>query len=118
MTSSVKLENHQNKQQRFQQQDSATVRNLHLSEVITTGMPPNTHHYNSNNTYRHTTMNPVEMSKLINNITKASTSSSIKTVSATPKVDYSSRLNHFSWEELEGRYLPVIYRYCPMRKNT
>jgi hypothetical protein len=122
MTSSIKLENNQNKQQRFQQQHAAMVKNLHLAEVITTASTPQAHHNNNNNmnAHRHTTVDPVEMTKLLNNITTTTTStnSSLKTNSISPTMDHSSRLNHFSWEEIEGRYLPVIYRYKYILKKA
>ncbi|CAF0872278.1 unnamed protein product [Rotaria sordida] len=117
MTSPIKLENHQNKQQRIEQQHAAIVKNLHLSEVITTAVPPNISHYNGVTPYRHTMADPNEMTKLLNNITTTtttttvSTNSSLKTTSISPTIDYPSRLNHFTWEEIEGRYLPVIYRH-------
>jgi len=112
MTSPIKLENNQNKQQRFQQQHAAMVKNLHLSEVITTPATSHVHDYNNINTHRHSTVDPIEMTKLLSNIrtTTISTNSSLKTTSTSPTMDYSSRLNHFSWEEIEGHYLPVIYR--------
>ncbi|CAF4360800.1 unnamed protein product, partial [Rotaria sp. Silwood2] len=114
MTSPIKLENHQNKQQRIQQQHAAIVKNLHLSEVITTAIPPNISHHNGITAYRHTIADTNEMTKLLTNITTAtttSTNSSLKTTSTSRAVDYPSRLNHFSWEEIEARYLPVIYRH-------
>ncbi|CAF4715282.1 unnamed protein product [Rotaria sp. Silwood1] len=114
MTSPIKLENHQNKQQRIQQQHAAVVKNLHLSEVITTAIHPNISHYNGVIAYCHTIADPNEMTKLLTNITTTATTltnSSLKTGSTSPTLDYPSRLNHFSWEEIEGRYLPVIYRH-------
>lgn len=112
----VKLENHPNKQQRLQQQlhqqqHTGMAKNLHLSEVITTAQPPHIHHYNNANTYRHNVLDPNEMNKLLSNITATSTDYSSKKTSPAPAIDYPSRVNHFSWEEIEGRYLPVIYRY-------
>jgi hypothetical protein len=107
MSSAIKLENNQNKHQRLhQQQHAAMVKNLHLSEVITTTATP----YNDMTTDRHTTVDPIEMTKLLSNITTITTKSSLKPTSTSPTMDYPSRLNHFSWEEIEGRYLPVIYR--------
>jgi len=111
MTSTIKLENNQNKHQRIQQQHAAMVKNLHLSEVITTTAAPHIHPYNDMTTNRHTTVDPIEMTKLLSNITTIATKSSLKATSPSPTMDYPSRLNHFSWEEIEGRYLPVIYRY-------
>jgi hypothetical protein len=122
MTSPIKLENNQNKHQRFQlQQHAAMVKNLHLSEVITTTAAPHVQHYNNMNTHRHTTVDPMEMTKLLSNITTTtavSTNSSLKTTPTSPTADFPSRLNHFSWEEIEGRYLPVIYRYKYIVKRT
>ncbi|CAF5130308.1 unnamed protein product, partial [Rotaria magnacalcarata] len=110
MTSAIKLENYQNKQQRLQQQQHATMaKNLHLSEVITTAQPANIRNCNSINAYLHTMPDPNEMTKLLSNITTTSTNYSLKKTSTSPTIDYPSRLNHFSWEEIEGRYLPVIY---------
>ncbi|CAF1197385.1 unnamed protein product [Rotaria magnacalcarata] len=112
MTSAIKLENYQNKQQRLQQQQHATMaKNLHLSEVITTAQPANIRNCNSINAYLHTMPDPNEMTKLLSNITTTSTNYSLKKTSTSPTIDYPSRLNHFSWEEIEGRYLPVIYRH-------
>jgi len=113
MNSSIKLENNPNKQQRFPPQHAAMVKNLHLSEVITTAPTPHIRPYNNINTHHPTTVDPSEMTKLLSNITAttASTNSSLKRTSTSPTMDSSSRLNHFSWEEIEGRYLPVIYRY-------
>jgi hypothetical protein len=101
MTSSIKLESP------TKQQHAALVKNLHLSEVITTGATVNAHI----NTNHHSKVDPIEMTKLLSNITTTSTDSSLKRPSASPTTDHPSRLNHFSWEEIEGRYLPVIYRY-------
>jgi hypothetical protein len=116
MTSPIKLENHQNRQQHLQQQQQqqqqqhgAMVKNLHLSEVITTAAATNTHHYNGIGTHRHSIVDPIEMTKLLSNITTSNNSSS-KIIPISSTMDYSSRLNHFSWEEIEGRYLPVIFR--------
>jgi hypothetical protein len=111
MTSPIKLENHQNRQQHLQQhqQHGAMVKNLHLSEVITTAAATNTHHYNGIGTHRHSIVDPIEMTKLLSNITTSNNSSS-KIIPISSTMDYSSRLNHFSWEEIEGRYLPVIFR--------
>lgn len=109
MTSPIKLENHSNRQQYFQQHHGAMVTNLHLSEVITTAAATNTYHYNGNGVSHPTMVDPMEMTKLLSNITTASHSAS-KTIPISSNMDYSSRLNHFSWEELEGRYLPVIFR--------
>jgi hypothetical protein len=112
MTSPIKLENNQNKQQRFPQQTAAMVKNLHLSEVITAVPTPHVRPHNNITTHHHTTVDPIEMTKLLSNITTtaSSTNSSLKKTSTSPAMDSSSRLNHFSWEEIEGRYLPVIYR--------
>jgi hypothetical protein len=111
MTSPIKLENHQNKQQHFQQQHhAAMVKNLHLSEVITTAAAPNVHHSIHDTTHRHSIVDPIEMTKLLSNITTASTNSLVKKIPTSSTIDQPSRLNHFSWEEIEGRYLPVIYR--------
>ncbi len=122
MTSPVKLENHQNRQQHLQHQHhGAMVKNLHLSEVITTAAAINTHHYNGIGTHCHNIVDPIEMTKLLSNITTTtavSTNSSLKTTPTSPTADFPSRLNHFSWEEIEGRYLPVIYRYKYIVKRT
>lgn len=109
MTSPVKLENHQNRQQYLQQHHGAMVKNLHLAEVITTAAATNTHHYNGIGPHRHAMVDPMEMTKLLSNITTANSSSS-KIIPLSSTMDYLSRLNHFSWEEIEGRYLPVIFR--------
>jgi hypothetical protein len=109
MTSPIKLENHQNRQQHLQQHGTM-VKNLHLSEVITTAAATHTHHCNGMGTHRHNVVDPIEMTKLLSNITTSSNSSS-KAIPISSTMDYSSRLNHFSWEEIEGRYLPVIFRY-------
>ena len=110
MTSPVKLENHQNRhQQHLQQHHGAMVKNLHLSEVITTAAATNAHHYNGMGTHRHHIVDPIEMTKLLSNITTSNNSSS-KIIPVSSNMDHSSRLNHFSWEEIEGRYLPVIFR--------
>ncbi|CAF3379261.1 unnamed protein product [Rotaria sp. Silwood1] len=114
MTSPIKIENHQNRQQHLQQQQhGAMVKNLHLSEVITTAAATNTHHYNGIGLHRHNIVDPIEMTKLLSNITTTTTTPSnptTKTIPTSSNMDYSSRLNHFSWEEIEGRYLPVIFR--------
>ncbi|CAF0759002.1 unnamed protein product [Rotaria sp. Silwood1] len=114
MTSPIKIENHQNRQQHLQQQQhGAMVKNLHLSEVITTAAATNTHHYNGIGLHRHSIVDPIEMTKLLSNITTTTTTPSnptTKTIPTSSNMDYSSRLNHFSWEEIEGRYLPVIFR--------
>ncbi len=110
MTSPIKLENHQNRhQQNLQQHHGAMVKNLHLSEVITTAAATNTHHHNGIGTHRHHIVDPIEMTKLLSNITTSNNSSS-KIIPISSTMDHSSRLNHFSWEEIEGRYLPVIFR--------
>ena len=109
MTSPIKLENHQNRQQHLHQH-GAMVKNLHLSEVITTAAATSTHHYNGIGTHRHSMVDPIEMTKLLSNITTSNHSSS-KAIPTSSTMDYLSRLNHFSWEEIEGRYLPVIFRY-------
>jgi hypothetical protein len=108
MTSPVKLENHKNSQQHLHH-GGAMVKNLHLSEVITTAAATNTHHYNGIGLHRHNIVDPIEMTKLLSNITTSNNSSS-KIIPISSTMDYSSRLNHFSWEEIEGRYLPVIFR--------
>lgn len=116
MTSPIKLENHPTRQQQqlAQHQHGAMARNLHLSEVITTAAAAaNTHHYNGMDMHAQHVVDPIEMTKLLSNIT---TASSCPTKAATPLssnvLDYSSRLNQFSWEEIEGRYVPVIFRYA------
>ncbi|CAF0775627.1 unnamed protein product [Rotaria sordida] len=112
MTSPVKIENHQNRQQHLQQHGTMG-KNLHLSEVITTAAATNTHHYNGIGLHHHNVVDPIEMTKLLSNITTSTTTtnnSTIKTIPTSSNMDYSSRLNHFSWEEIEGRYLPVIFR--------
>ncbi|UJR10387.1 hypothetical protein I4U23_014592 [Adineta vaga] len=110
MTSPIKFENLQNKQQ------LAMVKNLHLSEVITAAPPPpplNMHHFNHINAqhpYPHQSLvDPIEMTKLLSNIT--TNNSTIRKSYISSTMDQTSRLNQFSWEEIEGRYLPVIYRY-------
>jgi len=114
MTSSVKLENQQNKQQR-----AAMVKNLHPSEVITTAAAANVHHSSTDTIHYHTIVDPIEMTKLLSNITTtSSTNSTIKKIPISPTMDQPSRLNHFSWEEIEGRYLPVIYRYIYIAENS
>lgn len=110
MTSPIKLENHLNRQQ---SQHGSMGKNLHLSEVITTAAATNNQHYNGLGQHRHGVMvDPVEMTKLLSNITTSHPPTSTKVSSTSSNMDYSSRLNHFSWEEIEGRYLPVIFRYC------
>ncbi len=113
MTSPIKLENHPSRQQHLhhhqQQHHGMMGKNLHLSEVITTTAATNTHHYNGIGTRRQSMVDPIEMTKLLSNITTAHNSSS-KVIPISSTMDYSSRLNHFSWEEIEGRYLPVIFR--------
>lgn len=110
MTSPIKLENHPNRQQYLQQHHGAMVKNLHLSEVITTAAAAtNLHHYNGLGASRQTIVDPMEMTKLLSNIT-TSNHSSAKSIPISSNMDYSSRVNHFSWEEIEGRYLPVIFR--------
>ena len=113
MTLPIKLENHQNKQQRLQQQQQGVmVKNLQLSEVITTDTAANTHQY----THLHNIVVPIEMTKLLSNIA-TSTNSSLKSTATSSTMDHPSRLNRFSWEEIEGRYLPVIFRYIHMQKK-
>jgi hypothetical protein len=107
MTSPIKLENHQNRQQHLHH--GTMVKNLHLSEVITTAAATNPHHYNGIDTHRQNILDPIEMTKLLSNITTSNNSSS-KIIPISSTMDYSSRLNNFSWEEIEGRYLPVIFR--------
>ncbi|CAF1146660.1 unnamed protein product [Adineta ricciae] len=109
MTSPIKLENHQNRQLQHFQQHGPMGKNLHLSEVITTAAATHPHHYNGLDTHPHSIVDPAEMTKLLSNIT-TSTSSALKMISTSSTIDYPSRLNHFSWEEIEGRYLPVIFR--------
>lgn len=112
MTSPIKLENHPSRQQQqhFQNQNGSMSKNLHLSEVITTAAATNPHYYNGmNSIHRQTNVDPIEMTKLLSNIT-TSTNASSKTVPLSSTMDYTSRLNHFSWEEIEGRYLPVVFR--------
>jgi hypothetical protein len=109
MTSPIKLEHHLNRQQQQHYHRGSMVKNLHLSEVITTAAASNTQHYNGAGLRCQNGFDPIEMNKLLSNITTA-TSSSSRAVSTPSKIDYSSRLNHFSWEEIEGRYLPVIFR--------
>jgi len=110
MTSPIKLENHPNRQQHLPNQHGSMGKNLHLSEVITTTATTNPHYYNGmNHMHRQTSVDPIEMTKLLSNIT-TSTNSSSKVVPLSSTMDYSSRLNHCSWEEIEGRYLPVIFR--------
>lgn len=109
MSSSIKYENVHSKQH------AAMVKNLHLSEVITTSAAPNIHLLSHPNTYYHrhshqSLVDPIEMTKLLNNITTTNNSSRRKSYVPTA-MDQPSRLNQFSWEEIEGRYLPVIYRY-------
>jgi hypothetical protein len=113
MTSAIKLENNQNKHQRIQPQHASMVKNLHLSEVIrtTAAVSPHIHLYNDMTSDRHAAVDPIEMTKLLSNITTVANKTSLKTTSTPSNMDYPSRLNHFSWEEIEGRYLPVIYRY-------
>jgi hypothetical protein len=113
MTSSIKLENQQNKQQR-----ATMVKNLHPSEVITTAAAANVHHSSNDTIHYHSIVDPIEMTKLLSNITTTSTNSTIKKISISPTMDQPSRLNHFSWEEIEGRYLPVIYRYIYKSENS
>ncbi|CAF3490851.1 unnamed protein product [Adineta steineri] len=115
MTSPIKLENHPNRQQHLhhhhqQQQHGTMVKNLHLSEVITTAAAINPNQYNGiGGTHRHNVVDPIEMTKLLSNITTTNNSSS-QIIPTSSTMDNSSRLNHFSWEEIEGRYLPVIFR--------
>lgn len=110
MTSPIKLENHPNRQQHFQNQHGSMSKNLHQSEVITTAAAVNPHYFNGmNNLHRQNNVDPIEMTKLLSNITTSANASS-KVVLLSSTIDYTSRLNHFSWEEIEGRYLPVIFR--------
>lgn len=117
MTSPIKLENHQNRQHHLQQH-GAMVKNLHLSEVITTAAATNAHHYNGIGMNRHHIVDPIEMTKLLSNITTTTPPSNTlpKTLPPPSNMDCMSRLNHFSWEEIEGRYLPVIFRYIDLRR--
>ena len=112
MTSTIKLEHNSNKhqQQRVQQQHAAMMKNLHLSEVIRTTTAPHFHPHSPLTTNGHPSMNTLEMSKLLNNIASISNRSTMKSNGTSSTTDFSSRLNHFSWEEIEGRYVPVIYR--------
>ena len=109
MTSSIKLENNPNKphQHRVQQQHATMMKNLHLSEVIRTTTASQFQPYATNG---HPTVHSIDMSKLLSNIATISNRSSTKTNRTSSNTDYPSRLNHFSWEEIEGRYVPVIYR--------
>lgn len=123
MTSPIKLENHQNRQQHLQHQHHGPmVKNLHLSEVITTAAAANTHHYNGMGLHRHSMVDPVEMTKLLSNITtntNTTTNHSLpKIIPTSSHMDQPSRLNHFAWEELEGRFLPVIFRYLKNIENN
>lgn len=99
MTSAIKLENNPNKPH----QHPAMMKNLHLSEVIRTTTSSQFQPYATNG-------HSIEMSKLLSNIATISNQSSTKTNRTSSHTDYPSRLNHFSWEEIEGRYVPVIYR--------
>lgn len=112
MASSIKLENHANKHHRLQQHHHGVPmsKNLHLSEVITTTAAPHMTHQNPMIAQRQSTIDPVEMTKLLSNITTTPHVLTKKTNDA-PSMDYPSRLNQFSWEEIEGRYVPVIFRY-------
>ncbi|CAF0992877.1 unnamed protein product [Adineta steineri] len=107
MSSPIKRENLQNKQQ---QQHAAMVKNLHLSEVITTAVAPNIHQSNNMITLQQNVVDPIEMTKLLSNITTTLTNSPAKKLRTSSTMDQPSRANQFSWEEMEGRYVPVIYR--------
>ena len=122
MTSSIKLETNPNKYRCYQQQQqqqqeqqhrqmAAMTKNLHLSEVITTTAAAASHmsHMNPTVSHHHSAINPIEMTKLLSNIT-ASTHISAKKAAILSSMDYPSRLNQFLWEEIEGRYVPVIFR--------
>lgn len=115
MTSSIKLETSSNKcriqQEQRQQHTAAMTKNFHLSEVITTTAATASHvnHKNHMAFLHHTTINPINMTKLLNNITTSSQVSTKKSP-IIPSMDYPSRLNQFSWEEIEGQYVPVIFR--------
>ena len=100
MTSPIKFETYQNRKQ------GSMVKNLHLSEVITTTTANNIQHYNGIILDRSNIVDPIEMTKLLSNITTTNN----PLIKSTSNMDYSSRLNHFSWEEIEGRFLPVIFR--------
>ena len=110
MTSAIKFENHQNKYH-IQPKNMTMTKNLHLSKVIPTTPLPHVHHFNNVNPPSHGTTDALEMTRLLSNIVATSKAPSLRATSISPKIDYPSRLNHFSWEEIEGRYLPVIYRY-------
>lgn len=117
MTSPIKLEHQQNRQHYAQQQYhnhhmyGSLSKNLHLSEVITTGPRMNIPHSNGVTHHRHNgPVDVVDMNKLLNNITTPRTHLPSKPCLTTSNMDYSSRLHHFSWEEIEGRHLPVIFR--------
>lgn len=117
MTSPIKIENHF---KRNQSHRGSMSKNLHLSEVITTAAATNNQHYHGLvGQQRHGVLvDPIEMTKLLSNITTNNNSVThspvTKPVSTSSNMDYSSRLNHFSWEEIEGRYLPVIFRYIDL----
>lgn len=61
--------------------------------------------------YRYPKMDTMETNKMLVNMTKTSKIAP-KTPTKTPSFvnDLPSRLNQFSWEEIEGRYVPVIFR--------
>lgn len=112
MTSPIKLEHHHNRQQYAQHHPhnhGSVGKNLHLSEVITTAAAMNASHHNGIGLHRPGVVDPIEMNKLLSNITTPMSLPS-KTIPASPNMDYSSRLNHFSWEEIENRFVPVIFR--------
>ena len=96
MTSPIKLENPPNRQHSQQQQHhhGAMGKNLHLSEVITTAAATNTHHCNGMGTHRHHMVDPIEMTKLLSNIT-TSTNSSSKVIPMSSTMDHSSRVKNF-----------------------
>ena len=72
------------------------VKNLHLSEVITTAVATDVHHSNNINTHRPSIVDPIEMTKLLSNITK----SSLNKTTTSSTMDHSSRLRSF----FMGRY--------------
>ncbi|CAF0775005.1 unnamed protein product [Didymodactylos carnosus] len=96
MVSSIKLENRQS--------IDNNNRSSYSSEVITT----------NNST-------DIQTTKLLSNITTyATNNNNISHDSCLPSIsknnlsnetiDHPSRLNQFSWEELDGRYIPVLFR--------
>ncbi|CAF1088225.1 unnamed protein product [Adineta ricciae] len=93
---------------------SSSIKYENLQKVITTSAAPNIHLLSHPNTYYHrqshqSFVDPIEMTKLLSNIT--ANNSSIRKSHVSTAMDQPSRLNQFSWEEIEGRYLPVIYRH-------